>query len=160
MIPDRIEVNIAGGLDVALPRMVDVRQNFDARRLSDIAGAVAHEFQRPEIRSRVKPGQAIAVGCGSRGIANIAEIVKAVIRELRALGAQPFIFPCMGSHGAATAEGQKKVLVSYGISEEGTGVPVRASTPTTVKGLSACSAASAPAAPPLPWASTMREPTA
>ncbi len=134
MIPDHIDVQIAGGLDVALPRMVNVRQKFEADRLSDIPGAIAREFQRPEIRSTVKPGQVIAVGCGSRGIANIAEIAKSVIRELRALGAQPFVFPCMGSHGAATAEGQKKVLESYGITESSTGVPIRATMDTVVVG--------------------------
>jgi hypothetical protein len=134
MIPDRIEVNIAGGLDVPLPRMVSVRQSFDARRLSDVAAAVAREFERPEIRSRIRRGQVIAVGCGSRGIANIAEIARAVIAGLRAHGAQPFIFPCMGSHGAATAEGQKKVLESYGISEAATGAPIRATMDSEIVG--------------------------
>jgi lactate racemase-like protein len=134
MIGDRIEVNIAGGLDIDLPRMVDVRQKFDAVHLGDIAATVANEFQRPEVRARVKTGQAIAVGCGSRGIANIAMIVKCVIRELQALGARPFIFPAMGSHGAATAEGQKKVLEGYGITEATTGVPVRATMDTVIVG--------------------------
>ena len=134
MIEDRIEVNIAGGLDIELPRMVDVRQKFDAVHLGDIAATVANEFQRPEVRARVKAGQAIAVGCGSRGIANIATIVKCVIRELQALGARPFIFPAMGSHGAATAEGQKKVLEGYGITEASTGVPVRATMDTAIVG--------------------------
>src|SRR5690349_18869812 len=110
MIEDRIEVNIAGGLDVALPRMVNVRQKFEAERLGDIPTAIAAQFQRPEVRSRIKPGQTIAVGCGSRGIANIAEIARCVIQELKAAGANVFVFPAMGSHGAATAEGQKKVL--------------------------------------------------
>jgi acyl-CoA synthetase (AMP-forming)/AMP-acid ligase II len=131
MIPDRIEVNIAGGLDITLPDMFNVRQKFATERLSDLPGVIAREFQRPEIRGRVKSGQVVAVGCGSRGI---AEIAKAVIAQLRALGAQPFIFPCMGSHGAATAEGQKKVLESYGITEATTGVPIRASMDTTVVG--------------------------
>ena len=134
MIPDQVQVQIAGGLEITMPRMVNVRQKFEAARLHDIGGAIAREFQRSEIRSRVVAGQSIAVGCGSRGIANIAEIVKSVIRELKALGAQPFIFPCMGSHGAATAEGQKKVLESYGITEAATGVPIRASMETTIVG--------------------------
>jgi hypothetical protein len=134
MIPDRIEVNIAGGLDFPLPRMATVRQKFETQRLTDISAAVAREFQRAEIRDRVRPGQSVAVGCGSRGIANIAEIAKCVIRELRALGAQPFVFPCMGSHGAATAEGQKKVLESYGIEEAATGAPIRAGMETVVVG--------------------------
>jgi Lactate racemase N-terminal domain len=134
MIEDRIEVNIAGGLDVALPRMVNVRQKFDGAHLGDIPATVAREFQRPEVRAQVKPGQVIAVGCGSRGIANIATITKCVIRELQTLGARPFIFPAMGSHGAATAEGQRKVLEGYGISEASMGVPVKATMDTVIVG--------------------------
>ena len=134
MIGSRIDVNIAGGLDVPLPKMVNVRQKFEAERLADIPAAVAREFQRPEIRSRVKAGQVVAVGCGSRGIANIGEIAKCVVHELQALGAKPFVFPCMGSHGAATAEGQKKVLDGYGISEATIGVPVKASMETAIVG--------------------------
>lgn len=134
MIPDRIEVSIAGGLDFPLPPMARVRQKFDPARLDDIAGAVRREFLRPEIRAKVKSGQSIAVGCGSRGVANIGLIARTVIDELRALGAKPFIFPCMGSHGAATAEGQRKVLETYGITEEATGVPIRASMDTVITG--------------------------
>ncbi|MGH8678863.1 MAG: lactate racemase domain-containing protein [Burkholderiales bacterium] len=134
MIGERIEVNIAGGLDIALPRMISVRQKFDAPRITDIPTVISAEFTRPEIRTRVKSGQSIAVGCGSRGIANIAAIVKCVIRELQALGAKPFIFPCMGSHGAATAEGQRNVLEGYGITEAATGVPIRATMDTVIVG--------------------------
>ena len=134
MISDRIDVNIAGGLQVPLPPMTAVRQKFDPSHLDDVAGAVRREFTRPEVRSLVKPGQSIAVGCGSRGIANIGLIARTVIAELQALGAKPFIFPCMGSHGAATAEGQKHVLETYGITEESTGVPIRATMDTTIVG--------------------------
>ncbi len=134
MIEDRIEVNIAGGLDIALPRMVNVRQKFDGTHLGDIPASIVKEFQRPEVRARVKSGQVIAVGCGSRGVANIGTITKCVIRELQALGAKPFIFPAMGSHGAATAEGQKKVLEGYGITEASMGVPVKATMDTVIVG--------------------------
>ncbi len=134
MIPEKIEVNIAGGLDVPLPPMARVRQKFDTAKLADIPSAIRYEFLRPEIREKIKPGQMIAVGCGSRGIANIATIAIAVIAELKALGAKPFIFPCMGSHGAATAEGQKKVLETYGITEASTGVPIRATMETVIVG--------------------------
>ncbi len=134
MIKDRIETNIAGGLDFALPPLARVRQKFDATKLGDIAGAIREEFARPEVRERVKPGQVVAVGCGSRGVANIALIACTVVQELKALGAKPFIFPCMGSHGAATAEGQRKVLETYGITEEAAGVPIRATMETTIVG--------------------------
>ena len=125
MIGETIEVNIAGGLDVPLPRMVHVRQKFELPRVANVSKTVAEEFQRPEVRARIKPGMSIAVGCGSRGINNIAECAKQVVAELKALGAKPFIFPAMGSHGGATAEGQREVLEGYGITEEAMGCPVR-----------------------------------
>jgi hypothetical protein len=124
MIGDRIEVNIAGGLDIALPRMVHIRQKFPSPKLASVSGAIAEQFKRPEVRAKIKPGMTIAVGCGSRGIANIAEAAKQLIAELKALGAKPFIFPAMGSHGGATAEGQREVLEGYGITESFVGCPI------------------------------------
>lgn len=130
MIGDRIETNISGGLDIPLPRMVPVKASFDSARLEDIEGTVSAQMNREDIRAKIKPGQKIAVGCGSRGIANIDRIAKVVISEIKAIGAEPFIFPAMGSHGAATAEGQKAVLAGYGISEEAMGCPVKATMET------------------------------
>jgi hypothetical protein len=127
MIGDRIEVNIAGGLDIPLPRMVHVRQKFQTPKLDSVTKAVAEQFKRPEVRGKVKPGMSIAVGCGSRGINNIAECAKAVVTELKALGAKPFIVPAMGSHGGATADGQREVLEGYGITEDYVGCPIRSS---------------------------------
>jgi len=127
MIGDRIEVNMAGGLDITLPRMVHVRQKFQTKKLDSVTRTVVEQFKRPEVRAKVKPGMTIAVGCGSRGINNIAECAKAVVAELKALGAKPFIFPAMGSHGGATAEGQREVLEGYGITESYVGCPVKSS---------------------------------
>ncbi len=134
MIGDRIETNIAGGLDVPMPRMVNVRQKFQTVRLDDVKRAVAEQFKRPEVRAKVKAGQSIAVGCGSRGVANIADTAQAVVAELKALGAKPFIFPAMGSHGGATAEGQRALLAGYGITEAHVGCPIRASMDTVELG--------------------------
>jgi len=134
MIEDRIEVNIAGGLDIPLPAMASVRQKFTATRIDDIAAAVAREFERPEIRASIRRGARIAVGCGSRGVANYAHIARAVIGEIRALGGDPFVFPAMGSHGAATAEGQRRVLEGAGITEAFVGAPIRASMDTIEAG--------------------------
>lgn len=134
MIEDPIRVPIPGGLDLPLPRMVPVRQRFAAERIADIPAAVRAQLARPEIRGRVKPGARIAVGFGSRGIANIGLIARTVIAELIAMGAKPFVFPAMGSHGAASAEGQKKVLEGYGISEATTGVPILATMETEIVG--------------------------
>lgn len=134
MIGDRIETNIAGGLDIPLPRMVNVRQKFQAPKLASVTQAIQEQFQRPEIRAKVKPGQTIAVGCGSRGVANVGEAAAAVVAQLKALGARPFIFPAMGSHGSATAEGQAAVLAGYGITEARVGCPVRATMDTVELG--------------------------
>ena len=134
MIGDRIEVNIAGGLDIPLPRMINVRQKFQTSRLESVTRAIAEQFARPEVRAKIKSGAKIAVGCGSRGVANIAEAARAVVNEIKALGGQPFIFPAMGSHGSATAEGQKGVLEGYGIVESYVGCPIRATMDTVQVG--------------------------
>jgi len=110
--------------DIALPRMVRVRQKFSAPEVHDVAAAVRQELRRPEIARRIKCGMRIAVGVGSRGVAEIALIVRVAIEELKRLGAEPFIVPAMGSHGGATAEGQKQVLASLGVTEQSAGCPV------------------------------------
>ncbi len=110
--------------DLALPKMVLVRQRFAAPEVDDVAAALREELRRPEITRRVKPGMRIAVGVGSRGVAEIALIVSVTIAELKRLGAEPFIVPAMGSHGGATAEGQKQVLATLGVTEATAGCPI------------------------------------
>ncbi len=80
-----------------------------------------------KLRTRIQPGARIAVGVGSRGITHLAGIVAAVLAQLRAAGAQPFIIPAMGSHGGATPEGQREVLASYGVTESAMSAPILAS---------------------------------
>ena len=109
-----------------LPRMYRVRQKFKRDHLEDIEGTVRRELQKEEIRSRIRPGMKIAVAVGSRGIRNLSVIVKCVIEEMKAAGAEPFIIGAMGSHGGGTVEGQLGVLHTYGITEEAMGVPVTA----------------------------------
>src|SRR5207248_11353155 len=109
---------------MALPRMLRIRQTFPRPRVADIPGAVAAALAGAELT--LKRGDTVAVGAGSRGIANIDVIVGGTVRWLRDLGARPFVFPAMGSHGGGTAEGQLSVLEHYGISEATMGYPVRA----------------------------------
>src|SRR6267378_2704110 len=109
---------------MALPRMIRVRQTFPRPRVADIPRAVAATLA--EAALRIKPGDTVAVGAGSRGIANIGTIVGATVQWLRDLGARPFVFPAMGSHGGGTADGQLSVLEHYGITEATMGCPVRA----------------------------------
>ncbi|MBI2877604.1 MAG: hypothetical protein HYY20_12055 [Candidatus Tectomicrobia bacterium] len=112
---------------VLLPRYAPVRQIFVDDALPDLRAAVHQAFERVAGRCAIRPGKRIAVTAGSRGIDRIAEITRAVVDELKAWGAGPFIVPAMGSHGGATAAGQLAVLQGYGITEEAMGCPIRAS---------------------------------
>ena len=112
---------------VQLPKVVKVRQNFDETRLENVELAVREQFLKSEISSKIKPGMSIALAVGSRGVALIADITKAVASEVRKLGAEPFIVPAMGSHGGATAEGQKEVLEQLGVTEKYVGCKIRSS---------------------------------
>ncbi len=107
-----------------LPRMVRVRQTFARPRVADIPRRVAEALAAANLP--VKRGDTVAVGAGSRGIANIDVVVGATVRYLKDLGARPFVFPAMGSHGGGTAEGQLDVLAHYGITEATMGCPLRA----------------------------------
>ncbi len=109
---------------MSFSKMLLVRQNFPDRRIADIPGTVRHELHQAPFAGRLKPGARVAIGVGSRGIANIATIVRTVVDYWKDAGMQPFLFPAMGSHGAATAEGQADVLAHYGIHEAGMGCPV------------------------------------
>ena len=106
------------------PRLIAVRQNFPDRRIPDLAAEVHKQLSGSGFASRLKPGSRIAIGVGSRGIHNIATIVRNVVRFWKNQGMQPFIFPAMGSHGAATAAGQADVLAHYGVTEPAMGCPV------------------------------------
>ena len=100
---------------MAMPQMIRIRQRFAAPIVDDIAGEIARQIGALQLEREVMPGQSVAVGCSSRGIANYAEVVSAVVGGLKRLGADPFLVPAMGSHGSATAEGQKRVLEGYGL---------------------------------------------
>src|SRR5688572_28860450 len=106
------------------PRLHIVRQKFPDRRLPDVAAEVRKQLSTSGFAARLKPGARIAIGVGSRGIHNIATIVRSAVAYWKEQGMQPFLFPAMGSHGAATAAGQAMVLAHYGITEATMGCPV------------------------------------
>ena len=118
---------IEGGLNLPMPKMVPIRQKFSTAEVKDIPAEIQKLFHQEARMKTIRKGSRIAVTGGSRGIQAIDKVILAVIRELKSLGAEPFVVPAMGSHGGATAEGQKKVLAGYGITEETMGVPVRSS---------------------------------
>jgi len=111
---------------IELPRFLKIRQNFNRHKIDkkDIPAVVRKQME-PHMKNF--DGKRIAVGVGSRGVANIAVITRAVIDNLKKAGARPFIIPAMGSHGGATPEGQAEVLDGYGINEKNMGCPINAS---------------------------------
>ena len=106
------------------PRFVLAEQSFPNRAIDNIPEHIRRELSNADFVKRVPKGARIAIGVGSRGISNIATIVKSVVDYWKEKGAQPVIFPAMGSHGAGTAEGQADVLAHYGIHEATMGAPV------------------------------------
>lgn len=110
--------------DIPIPRMVPVRQKFDGSHLTDIPAVMAEEFAREAVREKIKPGMRIAVTAGSRGIDNLALIIRETVSFLKEMGAEPFVIPAMGSHGGSSAEGQLDVIHGYGVTEENVGCPV------------------------------------
>ena len=109
------------------PEMALIKQNFDAQRLADVSGEVTREIEGLILAEKIKKGDSVAITAGSRGIANIDVIIKAVVEHVKGLGAHPFIFPAMGSHGGATDQGQAKVLEGFGITAETMGCPIKSS---------------------------------
>lgn len=109
------------------PKMYRIKQTFDRTRVNDIPGTVRSELQKLSLDKIVKPGQRVAITAGSRGVANIALILKAIVDFLKSLGLNPFIFPAMGSHGGATAEGQVALLAHYHVTEAFIGAPILSS---------------------------------
>ncbi len=107
-----------------LPHVQLVRQTTPPSTIADLAGAVRREWLTSRTAKRIKPGMRIAVGCGSRGIANVRTIARATVDALKELGAVPFVVAAMGSHGGATSSGQRELLASYQLDEAHLGVPV------------------------------------
>lgn len=123
---------------VPIPRMFRAKQTFPRESIApeDIPIVVEQQIAQEMFSSKIKPGMSIAITAGSRGIANVAIITKAVVDAVKRRGAEPFIVPAMGSHGGATAEGQLEVLAGYGITPETMGCPVRSSMEVVELGIS------------------------
>lgn len=109
------------------PKMVRIKQNFQTNPVADIPAAVRAEIKRINPQQIISKGETVAITAGSRGIANLAVVLLELVQELKKMGAKPFIIPAMGSHGGATARGQKKILEHYGVTQTALRVPVKSS---------------------------------
>lgn len=118
--------------DAPFPDLLRVRRLIDAPMEPDPAAAVRRELE--PLRARMTPGSSVAVTAGSRGVADLATVVRAAGEWLREAGAEPFVVPAMGSHGGATAEGQLELLAALGVTEQAMGMPLRSSMETVELG--------------------------
>ncbi len=116
----------------SFPAVFRVRQKFERPEVADPTAELIAQLERAALGERIPPGGEVAVAVGSRGIAQIAQIVQTVVAHLKRLGAKPFLVPSMGSHGGGTATGQEQVLRSYGIMPSAVGCPIRSSMDTVV----------------------------
>jgi hypothetical protein len=112
---------------IPIPRMARAAQRFDRPRVSDIEAEILRGLSATGAFASLRPSARVAVAVGSRGIANLPEVTRIVVRELKQAGAAPFLVPAMGSHGGATAEGQQALLEHLGVTEAFTGAPIRSS---------------------------------
>ncbi len=112
---------------VEFPDMYPIHQRFDVPPAIDVTRTMKEEWETLKETLTIKPGARIAVGVGSRGISNLVQIVRTLVTLLKDAGAKPFITSAMGSHGGATAPGQREVLAQRGISEESVGATVEVS---------------------------------
>jgi hypothetical protein len=117
-----------------LPSLARVRQSIPQPRVENVPGTIRRLVLESRIRERVRAGGTIAVGVGSRGIGRMAEMAKAAVDALKELGFRPFIVAAMGSHGGATAEGQRALLAAYGVTPEAMGVSVKSDMDVEVLG--------------------------
>ncbi|WP_423801390.1 lactate racemase domain-containing protein [Neobacillus sp. SAB-20_R2A] len=113
--------------DIPVPKMAKVKVNFSDEKIDNLEHALMEKLQQEHIRKTVKPGMEIALAVGSRGLDRLVELTEVTVRFLKELGAKPFIVPSMGSHGGATAEGQREVLAHLGVTEESVGCEIRSS---------------------------------
>ncbi|HDQ40991.1 MAG TPA: DUF2088 domain-containing protein [Desulfonatronum sp.] len=110
---------------VRFPDMALVRQDLENSSIIDVLSAIRTEAVRLDLKSRVRPGQSVAIAVGSRGIDRLDQVVRSLCNLFRIYGTRPFIVPAMGSHGGAAPDGQTEVLASLGVTEAAMNVPIR-----------------------------------
>jgi len=120
-----------------IPEFHKVFNDMEDVYIEDVAQAVRTALKREGTLDRIKPGSTVCFTAASREISNSVLILRTFAEELKRIGAIPYIVPGMGSHGGATAEGQRAILEHYGITEECCGCEIRATMDTEKIGVSA-----------------------
>lgn len=109
------------------PKIFKIHQKIDTPSLEQIEERVNELLDQFELSKKVKRGERIGLTAGSRGIKDKPRVLRTIVDRLKDLGTSPFVVPCMGGHGGATAQGQIEILEELGITEETVGAPVLSS---------------------------------
>ena len=120
---------------IEIPRFVKVRNNRRAKKVENVYWEVWKALENISAEEKIKPGMQVCIAVGSREISNFPDIVRAAVNFVKKCGAMPFLIPAMGSHGGATAQGQRAILKGYGITEESIKAEIRASMETEIIGV-------------------------
>ena len=123
----KIDFKVEGLELINLPRMMKIRQKYDDKRIADIKAHILAQMEKNLNNPGQYKGKRLCVTAGSRGIPHLDLIIRTVLDKLKEWGAEPFVIPAMGSHGGATAEGQRNFIATYNITEESMGVPILSS---------------------------------
>nr|WP_325212613.1 lactate racemase domain-containing protein [uncultured Oscillibacter sp.] len=116
--------------------MVQIKEKFDGTCIpvEQIPDTVFQQLGQKKLEGMIKPGMRIAITVGSRGVSNIPLITRSIADFVKSQGGRPFVVPSMGSHGGATAEGQRALIEGYGVTEEAIGCPILSSMETVEVG--------------------------
>jgi len=108
-----------------IPKVIRVRQSFARPIIADVVGELRGKLQSNNVMSKIRPGQVVAITVGSRGITNMPLLTRTLVEEIKSRGASAFMVPAMGSHGGATAQGQREMIIGMGFTEEYIGAPIK-----------------------------------
>ncbi|GEM_PF-51345 len=114
-------------LSSGLPDLVRVRQRFPSRPSVCVARVLEQQWSSLGMGERIAAGARVALTAGGRGVRDMVPTLRTVADLVRQAGGSPFVVPCMGSHGGATAAGQREVLAALGVTEEGVRAPLLSS---------------------------------
>ena len=123
----KLDLTIKGTENIRIPEMLRIKQSYDNDCIIDIPAHIRAQMNKGLSNHEDFRGKKLCITVGSRGIPDIDVIIKTIVDTLKEWGADPFIIPAMGSHGGANADGQRKILAGYNITEESIGVPIKSS---------------------------------
>ncbi len=77
--------------DIPIPRLTKVKQKFKSSELQDVSQAVHQAIKEEGVLTRISQGDRVAIGVGSRGMADIEIITREVVEIVKSVGGKPFI---------------------------------------------------------------------